>query len=136
MGCWEFRNYKHLLQVRRDGKWVDSGSGKFPSSLGSYATTPKAKQGGLLNHTKYRYLDAVHMEVPFGNCVSVGRYCYALILVDCVPRRTIGLLASRLSPQRTLYLHSVSSVLQLACLHVAFISTAISICLVWWSANI
>jgi hypothetical protein len=41
MGCWKFRNYKHLLQVSRDGEWVDRG--EFPSSLGSYATIPKAK---------------------------------------------------------------------------------------------
>jgi hypothetical protein len=79
MGCWKFRNYEHLLQVSRDGKWVDDG--KFPSSLGSYATIPKAKQGGLLNCTKYRYLDAVHVDIVFGNCVSVGGYHHALILV-------------------------------------------------------
>jgi hypothetical protein len=36
------------------------------------------------------------------------------------PCDTIGLLASRLSPQWTLYLHSVSSVLQLVCFNVAF----------------
>jgi hypothetical protein len=80
MGCQKFRNFKHLLQVSRDGKWVDGG--KFPSSLGSYATIPKAKQGSLLNRTKYHYLDAVHMDIACGDCVSVSGYCYALILVD------------------------------------------------------
>ncbi len=80
MGCQKFRNYKHLLQVSRDGKWVDGD--KFPFSLSSYAKIPKAKQGGLLNCTKYHYLDAVHMDIAFSNCVSVGGYCYALILVD------------------------------------------------------
>jgi hypothetical protein len=80
MGCQKFRNYKHLLQVSGDGKWVNGG--EFPSSLGSYAAIPNAKCGGLLNHTNYRYLDAVHMEIAFGNFVSVGRYCYNLILID------------------------------------------------------
>jgi hypothetical protein len=80
MGCRMFRNYKHLLQVSRDGEWVDGG--ECPSSLGSYATIPKAKQGGLLNHTKYRFLDVVHMDIAFGNYVSVGGYCYALMLID------------------------------------------------------
>jgi hypothetical protein len=80
MGCWKFRNYKHLLQVSHDGKWVNSG--KFPSSLGSYATISKAKQGGLINCTKHHYLDAVHRNIAFGDCVSVGGYCNALILVD------------------------------------------------------
>jgi hypothetical protein len=81
MGYWKFRNYKHLLQVSRDGEWVNGG--KFPSSLGSYAPIPKAKKGGLLNCTKYRYLDAVHMDTAFVDSVSDGGYCYALILVDC-----------------------------------------------------
>jgi hypothetical protein len=80
MGCRKFRNYKHLLQVSRDGEWVNCG--EFPSSFGSYATISKAKQGGLLNCTKYHYLDAAHMDIAFGNCVSVSGYCYALILVD------------------------------------------------------
>ncbi len=84
MGCQKFRNYKHLLQVSWDGKWVDGG--EFPPSLGSYATTPKAKRGGLLDKTKYKYLDAVHMDIAFGDCVSVGGYRYALILVDRATR--------------------------------------------------
>jgi hypothetical protein len=134
MGCRKFRNYKHLLQVSRDGKWVDGG--KFPSSLGSYTTIPKAKQGSLLNCTKYRYLDAVHIDIAFGNGVSVGGYCYALILVNRATQYIIGLLASRLSPQQTLYLHSISSMLRLVCWHVAFTWTAISNCLVRRSANI
>jgi hypothetical protein len=80
MGCRKFRNYKHLLQVSWDGEWVDGG--KFPSSLGSYATIPKAKRGGALDCTKYCYLDAVHMDIAFSNCVSIGGFCYTLILVD------------------------------------------------------
>jgi hypothetical protein len=43
IGCWKFRNYKHLLQVSQDGKWVDGS--KFSSFLGSYATISKARQG-------------------------------------------------------------------------------------------
>jgi hypothetical protein len=80
MGCWKFRNYKHLLQVSCDGEWMDGG--KFPSSLSSYATILKAKHSSLLNCTKYCYLGAVHMDIAFGNCVSVGRYQYAFILLN------------------------------------------------------
>ena len=82
--CRKFRNYKHLLQVSRDGEWVDGG--EFPPSLGSYVTIPKAKRGGLLDKTKYKYLDAVHMDIAFGDCVSVGGHRYALILVDRATR--------------------------------------------------
>jgi hypothetical protein len=30
MGCCKFWNYKHILQVSRDGEWVDGG--EFPLS--------------------------------------------------------------------------------------------------------
>jgi hypothetical protein len=84
MGCCKFRNYKHLLQVSRGGEWVDGG--ELPPSLGSFMTIPKAKKGGALNRTKYRYLDAVHVDIAFGDCVSVGGFWYALILVDRATR--------------------------------------------------
>jgi hypothetical protein len=80
MDCHKLRNYKTLLQIRRDGEWVDGG--EFPPLLGSFATIPKAKHGLLLDRTHYRYLDAVHMDVAFRDCLSVGGYRYALILVD------------------------------------------------------
>jgi hypothetical protein len=80
MGCRKFRNSKHLLQVSRDGEWIDGG--EFPSSLGSFATIPKSKRGGTLDRTKYCYLDAVHMDIAFGDGVSVGGFRYALILID------------------------------------------------------
>jgi hypothetical protein len=84
MGCWKFRNYKHILDVSKDGAWMDGGD--FPMSLGSYATIPKAKRGQPLDRTVYRYLDAVHMDIAFGDCVSVGGYRFALILVDRATR--------------------------------------------------
>jgi len=61
MGCRKFRNYKHILDVSKDGAWMDGG--EFPMSLGSYATIPKAKRGQPLDRTVYRYLDAVHMDI-------------------------------------------------------------------------
>jgi hypothetical protein len=80
MGCHKFRNYKTLLQVNRDGEWVDGS--EFLPLLGSFATIPKAKCGLPLDQTYYRYLDAVHTDITFGHCLSIGGYCYALILVD------------------------------------------------------
>jgi hypothetical protein len=84
MGCHKFWNYKTLIQVSHDGEWIDGG--KFPPSLGSFATIPKAKRGLPLNKTKYFYLDAVHMDIAFGDCLSVGGYKYSLVLVDCSTR--------------------------------------------------
>ena len=80
MGCCKFQNYKHILQVSRDGKWMDGG--EFPPSLGSYATIRKANSGGPLDCQKYKFIDAVHMDIAFGGCLSIGGYRYALILVD------------------------------------------------------
>jgi hypothetical protein len=84
MGCQTFWNYKHLLQVSRDGEWMDGG--KFPSSLGSYAMICKANSGGQVDRLKYKYLGAVHIDIAFGNCLSVGGFWYALVLVDHATR--------------------------------------------------
>ncbi len=51
MGCCKFWNYKILLQVSCDGKWIDGG--EFPPLLGSFATIPKAKHGLPLDTTKF-----------------------------------------------------------------------------------
>jgi hypothetical protein len=80
MGYCKFCNYKTLLQVSRNGEWIDSG--KFPPLLGLFATILKAKRGNPLNKTKYFYLDVVHMDIAFGDCLSVQSFKYALILVD------------------------------------------------------
>jgi hypothetical protein len=67
MGCRKFHNYKTLLQVSRDGQWVDGG--EFPPSLGSFSTIPKATCGSPLDRTHYKFLDAVHMVIAFGDCL-------------------------------------------------------------------
>ena len=41
-------------------------------SLGSFGTIPKVKRNGPLDRTSYRFLDAIHMDIAFGDCVSVG----------------------------------------------------------------
>ncbi len=50
MSCCKFHNYSHFL-VSPDGEWVEGG--EIPWSLGTYATIPKAKQGGTLDRAKY-----------------------------------------------------------------------------------
>ena len=81
MGCRKFRNYKTLLQVSHHGEWIDDG--EFPPALGSFATITKAKHGLPLDKTKYFYLDAIHLDIAFGDCLSVSGFKYALILVNC-----------------------------------------------------
>ncbi len=72
MGCQKFCNYKHLLQVSRDGTWVDGG--KFPPALGSFATVTKSNKGKPLDQTRYKYLDVVHVDMAFGDCLSIGGF--------------------------------------------------------------
>ena len=72
MGCQNFQNYRHILQVSWDGEWVDGG--KFPPSLGSFATIPKVKHVQSLYRTRYLYLGAVHMDIAFGDCLAIGGF--------------------------------------------------------------
>jgi hypothetical protein len=92
----------------------------FPPPLVLMPQFQKPKGGGLFNHTKYHYLDAVHMDISFGDCVSVSRYCYALILVDRATEYNWTFGFKTLSLADILYLHSISSMLRLVCWHVAF----------------
>jgi hypothetical protein len=78
MGCHKFQNYKHILQISRNGEWVDGR--KFPPSLRAFMTIPKSKCGQPFEQTQYHYLDAVHMDIAFCDCLSVGGFCYALII--------------------------------------------------------
>jgi hypothetical protein len=80
LGCRRFRNYKHILQTSLNRKWIDGG--EFLLALSSYATIPKANQGGTIDQAQSPFLDIVQINIAFGNCVSVGRFCYVLILVD------------------------------------------------------
>ncbi len=72
MGCQKICNYKHILQVSRDGEWVDGE--EFARSLGSFARIPKTNRGGPSDCTKYKFLDAVHMDIAFGDCLSISGF--------------------------------------------------------------
>jgi hypothetical protein len=134
MSCRKFRNYKHLLQVSQDRQWIDGG--KFPFSLGSYATISKAKWGGPLDSMKYRYLDTVHVDIVFGDCVAFSGNHYALILVDRATHYnwTFGL--KTLSLWQTSSLRFAFSELQLGRWRAASTQTVISSSSVWLSPRI
>ena len=83
-GCRRFRNYQHIISGTKDGTLLNTG--EFPLSLGTYATIPKAPRGKAVNRLLSKYLDIVHVDIAFGDCVSVGGYKFALILVDRATR--------------------------------------------------
>jgi hypothetical protein len=80
MGCSRFHNYQHIISTSKDGTLLNSG--KFPLSLGSYATISKAPRGKPIDRLPSKYLDIVQVDIAFGNCVSVGGFKYTLVFVD------------------------------------------------------
>ncbi len=83
-GCQRFRNYKPLIAVSKDGTYINNG--KFPIFIRAYTTIPKARQGKAIDCTSSKYLDVVHLDIAFGDCMSVGGFKYALIFVDRATR--------------------------------------------------
>ena len=78
-GCRRFCNYQHIISSTKDGTLLNTG--KFPVSLGAYATIPKAPRGKATDRLPARYLDIVHVDIAFGDCVSIGGFKFALIFV-------------------------------------------------------
>ncbi len=66
--------------MTKDGSLLNTG--KFPLSLGMYATIPKAPRGKAIDRHQAEYLNIVQVNIAFGDCVSVGRFKFALIFVD------------------------------------------------------
>ncbi len=83
-GCHHFCNYWHLLSVSKDGTYIDNG--EFPTSIHPYTTIPKAPHGTTIDRTSTKYLDVVHLDIAFGDCMSVDGFKYTLIFVDRATR--------------------------------------------------
>jgi hypothetical protein len=79
MGCRCFCDYQHIISTSKDGTLLNSG--KFPLSLGSYTTIPTPR-GKPIDCLPSKYLDIVHINIAFSDCVSVGGFKYTLIFVD------------------------------------------------------
>jgi hypothetical protein len=55
---------------------------KFPLSISAYTTIPKEPRGGAIDREELSYLDIIHVDIAFGDCIASGGYWYALIFVD------------------------------------------------------
>jgi hypothetical protein len=66
--------------VTKNGRFLDTD--KLLTSIGAYTTIPKAPWGKPIDRTQSKYLDVVHLDIVFGDCVLVGGFKYALISVD------------------------------------------------------
>jgi hypothetical protein len=54
----------------------------FLYPLGPKAPFQKAPRGKPIDRTPSNYLDVVHIDITFGDCMAVGGFKYALIFVD------------------------------------------------------
>ena len=68
------------MAVSKDGTYIDNR--KFLTSIGAFTTIPKAPQGKPTDQLPSKYLDVVHVNIAFGNCLLVGGFKYALIFFD------------------------------------------------------
>ena len=82
-GCRRFRNQQHLAQSSANAKLISTG--ELPANLGSFATITNPP-AGKPSRRRRKYLDKVHMDIVFGDCLSLGGFRYALILVDVATR--------------------------------------------------
>eukprot|EP00956_Cyclotella_meneghiniana_P026201 scaffold56081_cov49-Cyclotella_meneghiniana.AAC.1 len=84
-GCRRFLNQQHVIAASANAKLTKQG--ELPVTLGDFSTMNKPNKGKPL--TKHRhYLDKVHMDIVFGDCLGLGGYRYALLLVDVATRYT------------------------------------------------
>ena len=81
-GCRQFRNQKHLTAAT-NASLVNSGL--LPSTIGSFATIANPEKGKPIKKRR-QFLYKVHVDIFFGDCVALGGYRYALLLV-VVPTR-------------------------------------------------
>jgi hypothetical protein len=82
-GCRRFRNQQHVIAASVIATLVKQG--ELPATLGDYTTINKPDKGKTIKK-HHRYLDKVHMDIVFVDCLSLGNYRYALVLVDVATR--------------------------------------------------
>ena len=62
-------------------------TGPLLPTLGAFATIANPP-AGKPNRKRCRYLSKVHMDIVYGDCVALGGFRYALLLVDVATRCT------------------------------------------------
>jgi hypothetical protein len=82
-GCRHFKNQNHFIAASSNAKLIKSG--ELPSTLGDFATINNPDKGKPLTQPR-KYLDKVHLDIVFGDCLALGGFRYALVLVDVATR--------------------------------------------------
>ena len=74
---------KKYLTAETNASLVNSGL--LLSNIGSFSAIANPPKGETINKIR-QYLDKVHMDIVFGDCVALGGHVYALLLVDVATR--------------------------------------------------
>jgi hypothetical protein len=84
-GCRRFKNQLHITSASQNAELIRCG--KMPTTIGDFTTINNPPKGKPLKKRR-KYLEKVHLDIVFGDCVALGGYRYALILVDVATRFT------------------------------------------------
>jgi transposase InsO family protein len=82
-GCCRFKNQQHLTAASSNATLISTG--ELPPTLGDYATINKPPKGKLLQQHR-KFLDKVHLDIVFGDCIALDGFRYALVIVDVATR--------------------------------------------------
>jgi transposase InsO family protein len=82
-GCRRFKNQNHLIAASSNAQLIKSG--ELPPTLGDFATINSPAKGKPLLQPR-KYLDKVHLDIVFGDCLALGGFRYAIVLVDVATR--------------------------------------------------
>jgi hypothetical protein len=84
-GCRKFKNQTHITAASKNAELIRCG--EMPSTIGDYTTINNPAKGKPLTKRR-KYLNKVHMDIVFGDCVALGGFRYALVIVDVATRFT------------------------------------------------
>jgi len=74
---------RHLTDAANNATLLSSG--ELPPTLGTFATIQNPPKGKPIKRHR-KYLDKVHMDIIFGDCVALGGFRYGILLVDVATR--------------------------------------------------
>ena len=84
LGFRKLKNFKHMTEFSDGATFLDNG--EFPVHLGQFATINKAPRGKAIEKEAHSYLERVHLDIAFGDCLSLKDFLYALVFVDRATR--------------------------------------------------
>ena len=83
-GFRKLKNWKHMIDCAMNGQFLDNG--EVPLLMSQFANMSKAPRGKVIEKEASAYLEVVHLDIAFGDCVSIKGFPFALIFVDRATR--------------------------------------------------